>query len=59
MYLARKKLSFINWFVGITMVTIPADELLVFACGVFLKYSYYCGLHNRTVVNTEHSKPYT
>ena len=36
MYLARQKLSFINWFVGITTVTIPADELLVFACGVFL-----------------------
>ena len=35
-YLAHKKLSFVNWFVGITTVSIPADELLVFACGVFL-----------------------
>ena len=35
-YLAWKKLSFINWFVGITTVSIPADELLVFTCGIFL-----------------------
>ena len=35
-YLAQKKLSFINWYVGITTVKVPADELQVFACGVFL-----------------------
>ena len=35
-YLARKKLSFINWYVGITTVKVPADELQVFTCGVFL-----------------------
>ena len=35
-YLAWKKLSFINWYVGITTVKVPADELQVFACGIFL-----------------------
>ena len=35
-YLARKKLDFISWFVGVTDVKIPADELLIFACSVYL-----------------------
>ena len=30
-YLAQKKLDFISWFVGVTDVKIPADELLIFA----------------------------
>ena len=35
-YLARKKLSFINWYVGISNVKVPADELQILACSIFL-----------------------
>ena len=35
-YLAQKKLNFLNWFVGVADMSIPADELLVFACSVYL-----------------------
>ena len=35
-YLAWKKLNFLNWCVGVTDVNIPADELLVFTCSVYL-----------------------
>ena len=35
-YLARKKLDFLHWYVGVTDVKITADELLVFACSVYL-----------------------
>ena len=35
-YLAWKKLDFLSWFVGVTDVKIPADELFIFACSVYL-----------------------
>ena len=35
-YLAQKKLNFLNWFVGVIDMSIPADEILIFTCSVYL-----------------------
>lgn len=44
-YLHHKKLEFLNWLVGMTNNTIPADEICLHASGVYLNAHITVGYH--------------